>query len=186
MYNNYCGEIDFSKTVIKKEVLRDYFREAYRDTKVIGAFFFENRIIESESVLPYHNKEHPLYSKRLNASIQAWNFINKNPDSLLNKTPKEAIQEYLINNSIELGFSEKFSNNDKSDLERISTVTSWLFGSEGRKYRKDCINSVKEKTESLYPKLKEWDYDLLDLTIDNKENSKTVSSFNELDDDIPF
>lgn len=111
----YHPVIDWDKTMILVEDLKRWMGEkGYKPE-----FFFT----ENERQTDIKNHDLPFYSQKLHAAIDAWETVTCDEKYLRGKTPKQAIEKYLKNNSHKYTYPDELSSSQC--LEDISKTVNW-------------------------------------------------------------
>jgi hypothetical protein len=130
-------------------------------------FFPENKISE------FLDKEHPRYSLKLAAVVNAWNWLDTQ-GKLENRTPKQATQKWLRKHAAEFGLCDEDGKPNESVIDSLSQVVNWR------------TKGGSPKTPS---KLEEGEPTVIataQLSVSKRSKPTKRLQSHELDDDIPF
>lgn len=137
-------------SLIKVEDIRNWLR-----SKGFGRhFFFFPEGIAGE----FANPNHPRYSAKLSAAIEAWNAMEG--DALKGKTPKQALKKWLRLEALRFNLTDDEGKPIETAIEEIAKVVNWKTGggapSSGSgepKADKKILGSAFSKLEVLSEKL---------------------------------
>lgn len=110
--NNIMESIDWLQTIVRVDDLCAWLRSR----GITTGFFLE------QAGLDYLNTNHPYYSPRLAAAVQAWQAISDTPGGMTRKTPKQALLTWLTENR------ERFQNLSNQSIEEAAKVANWKQG----------------------------------------------------------
>lgn len=110
-------QFDLGTTLIDVDDIRRWLASQ----GVSSAFFGDQRRTEPE----YLNPEHPHYAPKLAAAIRAWEAVTTQPQRLRAKTPKQALQSWLIENAAELGLLKSDGAMNQLGIEEVSKLANW-------------------------------------------------------------
>ena len=74
---------------------------------------------------PYLDKTHSHYSKKLAASVLAWEALAKDPSMLDGRTPKSGAIYWINKNQSALGFSNREGTVPDATLDQMGRVVNW-------------------------------------------------------------
>ncbi|HEH6437449.1 TPA: hypothetical protein SHT55_000010 [Pseudomonas aeruginosa] len=112
------GQFHLSSTRIDTESIRIWLSSH----GITSGFFFPDRNTETPS---YLDQSHPHYSPKLAAAVRAWEAVSSQPERLLGKTPKQALQKWLRENAAQYGLSKDGNTSNEQGIEDISKVANW-------------------------------------------------------------
>lgn len=107
-------EPNWRKTTILVEDLKTWLKS--RGVK--SGFFFPE---DDPDVPEYLNKNHPRYSRKLAAAVNAWMEVTEARKS----SPKEALKKWLIENGSQYGLINDDGNPIEAAIEDIGKVANW-------------------------------------------------------------
>ncbi len=154
-------------TLITVSDLREWMR-----SKGFGRhFFFFPEGIAGE----YANPNHPRYSAKLAAAVEAWNAMEG--DALNGKTPKQAVKKWLRHEAVRFGLTDDDGIATETAIEEIAKVVNWKTGggapSTGPSQAKVSKGQAKLGSSKL------------EVLSEQTPSKKGYSTF-DLDDEIPF
>jgi len=134
---------------------------------VVCEFFDRPERSGAHSMAP----SNPFFSKKLDAANRAWAAVTSDPDRLRGKSPKQALQAWLVENAQGLGLLNKDGQPNQTGIEEICKVANWK--PEGG----------ATPTQAAMPQSKPAP--LVRLPFGN-QTGPGASFAADLDDDIPF
>lgn len=84
--------------------------------------FFEPRVAPTDGAM---GPGDAYFSKKLYAANAAWNAVTKDPTRMRGKSPKQALQEWLIEHAGELGLLNREGQPNRTGIEEICKVANW-------------------------------------------------------------
>jgi hypothetical protein len=113
----HMGKYDLGAVRIDVDELRAWLVSR----KVTSGFFFPDG-----AALPgYLDKNHIHYPPKLAAAIRAWEAVTSEPALLNGKTPKQAIQKWLLQNAAEHGLLKDDGTQNILAIEEVSKLANW-------------------------------------------------------------
>jgi len=110
--------LDIELTTIKVKDLRVWLSK--RGIKT--GFFFP----AIDSTRPdYLDSQHPNYSPKLAAAIEAWSAVIENPELTKAKSVKQTIMVWLRSNAARFGLIKDDGNPNESGIEEVAKVANW-------------------------------------------------------------
>lgn len=67
----------------------------------------------------------PYFPPKLDAAIKAWTAVTRDPERLRGKSPKQALEGWLIEHAAELGLLNRKGDPNRSGIEEICKVANW-------------------------------------------------------------
>lgn len=110
--------IDWRKTVIFVESIDEWLSSRGRpmlSTMLSGA-------AETKAITDRGN---PFFAPKLAAAVRAWEYVSRHPETLNNKRPKTAIQDWLKSNASELGLVKPDGALNRTAIDEIAAVANW-------------------------------------------------------------
>lgn len=115
--NDAIDVVDWTETRIDLESFRDWLGSRnFRDD------FFA---LAGTPVDPVLDTENEYYAPKLAAAVRAWKEVTSDPDILIGKTPKKALEIWLKKNGAEYGLLDDEGNPIKQALTDICKVANW-------------------------------------------------------------
>lgn len=74
------------------------------------------------------NSMHPgnaQYPRKLDAALKAWTAVTGDPERLKGKSPKQALEAWLIEHAVELGLLNRNGEPNRNGIEEICKVANW-------------------------------------------------------------
>ena len=111
-------QLDISLTTVKVKNLRAWLSSRGFKT----GFFFPN---EDSQRPDYLDTQHPNYSPKLAAAIEAWVAITEAPEKTKGKTVKKSLEIWLRANAGRFGLIKDDGNPNTSGIEEVTKVANW-------------------------------------------------------------
>ena len=70
-------------------------------------------------------QEGPYFPRKLDAAIKAWTAVTSEPERLKGRSPKQALEAWLIEHAAELGLLNKDGAPNRNGIEEICKVANW-------------------------------------------------------------
>jgi hypothetical protein len=115
--SSYTRAPDWAHTTISVDELRTWLRGRGFKT----GFFFP----EGADTADYLNPNHPHYSPKLAAAIEAWEVVHKDASLTRGKTVKQALVIWLRRNASRFGLTKEDGNPNEQGIEEISKIANW-------------------------------------------------------------
>lgn len=109
--------IDISRTLISVADL-----DAFTKARGMVCEFFDRR---EHTVAHSTGPASPFFSKKLDAANKAWTAVTSDPSRLTGKSPKQALQTWLVEHAAELGLLNKEGKPNQTGIEEICKVANW-------------------------------------------------------------
>lgn len=107
---------------------------------------------------------------KLNAALKAWQAVTADPARLRGKSPKQALEHWLIEHAEELGLLNRKGTVNRSGIEEISKVANW----------KPAGGATPTPTTALPPRVAQAARQMVRLPAPREDFGA------DIDDDIPF
>ncbi len=114
----FAYKIDTTLTTIKVQNLRAWLSKRGFTT---GFFFPQNDGNRPD----YLDKQHPNYSPKLAAAIEAWLAVTESPEKMRGKTAKQAIMIWLRSHAERYGLIKEDGNPNENGIEEVAKVANW-------------------------------------------------------------
>lgn len=62
---------------------------------------------------------------KLNAALRAWTAVTSDPALLRGKSPKQALEAWLLDHAVELGLTNRMGQPNKTGIDEICKVANW-------------------------------------------------------------
>ncbi len=111
--------VDLHTTLISGVEINRFIR-----AKGIDCDFFEPLIGRDQKAGP----DQPPMPVKLNAALKAWSAVSADPNRLRGKSPKQALEKWLIENAAELGLLNRHGKPNSTGIEEICKVANWKPG----------------------------------------------------------
>ena len=108
--------LDVQRTIISVDELRRFVR-----SRGMLCDFFERANQRPEFVAPGSK----YFSKKLYAANRAWSAVTEEPERLIGKSPKQAVEKWLIEHAEELGLLRRDGQPNQTGIEEICKVVNW-------------------------------------------------------------
>lgn len=118
------------------------------------------------------NESGPTFPLKLAAANKAWAAVTSNPSLISGKTPKQALTKWLLDNAAELGLLKKDGTPNNAGIEEVCKVANWK--PEGGAPPTPIQGGVEPRQA------------LVRVSGLKRGGASTRSSFEEIDDEIPF
>jgi hypothetical protein len=155
--------IDARKTLIAVADL-----DAFTKARGLVCEFFDR---EEHSGAGGAGRGSQFFSKKLDAANKAWTAVTSDPTRLRGKSPKQALQSWLVEHAEELGLLNKDGQPNQTGIEEICKVANWK--PEGGATPTQSADPPSAPTP------------LVRLPF-GAQNTPRVSFAADLDDEIPF
>lgn len=109
---------DLESTTISVEEIDRFLKSA----GVVCEFFERPRLTDVEA------SEGSKMPPKLKAAIEAWKAVSSDPVRLRGKSPKQALEQWLIENASELGLVNRAGEPNRTGIEEICKVANWKPG----------------------------------------------------------
>jgi hypothetical protein len=113
---NFVGTCWHSTTVVVED-LRTWLRSQGVET----GFFFS----QPNAGPDYLSNEHPNYSAKLAAAIQAWRAISADPELRRGRSVKQALIIWLRQHANEFGLTKEDGNPNEQGIEDVAKIANW-------------------------------------------------------------
>jgi len=109
------GDIDLASTTIDVADLRQFLK----------ANGFEAEIFERTPANSPSLSDGPHYPPKLAAALKAWTAVTADPARLRGKSPKQALESWLIENASDLGLINRNGTINRTGIDEICKVANW-------------------------------------------------------------
>lgn len=93
----------------------------FRAKRMVAPFFDRSDLPPEASFRP----DSPQFPRKLDAAIKAWTAVTSDPASLRGRSPKQALEKWLIEHASELGLLNKDGQPNRNGIEEICKVANW-------------------------------------------------------------
>lgn len=108
---------DWSELLIDVEKLKIWLR----DRNFTDNFFFQ-----SKNIIQIHTiSSSPYYAPKLAAALAAWQAVTSEPTRLRGKSPKQALDAWLIEHAAEYSLVKPDGTLNKAGIEEVAKVANW-------------------------------------------------------------
>lgn len=111
--------IDIHSTTISVEEIDRFLRSS----GMVCEFFDRTEFQQSTGVAI-----HPAMPPKLTAALRAWSAVSGDPARLRSKSPKQALEQWLVENARELGLHNRDGTVNRTGIEEICKVANWKPG----------------------------------------------------------
>ena len=111
--------IDIHNTTVSGSDIDRFLKKA----GVISDFF--DQLGDPVDLVPAHAATMPA---KLNAAVKAWTAVSSDPARLRGKSPKQALESWLIENAADLGLLNRDGQLNRTGIEEICKVANWKPG----------------------------------------------------------
>jgi len=110
-------EIDWVVSTVNIDSFCEWMRTRnYQDGFFVGA---------AEEIDKIGDLKSEYYAPKLAAAVRAWNEVTVDPNALIGKTPKKALEIWLRKHANEYGLTGKDGNPNELGIEEISKIANW-------------------------------------------------------------
>lgn len=112
------NEPHWHKTTVSVENLKQWLKSK----NVTECFFFEDNPTQTAS---YFNRAGSCYAPKLEAAIRSWEAVISNPEWLKNKSPKQALENWLNQHAEQFSLVKEDGTKNKQGIEEIAKIANW-------------------------------------------------------------
>lgn len=109
------GDIDVTATTVDVADLREFLK----------ANGFEAEIFARTPTISPSLSDGPHYPPKLAAALKAWTAVTAEPARLRGKSPKQALEAWLIENANDLGLINRHGAINRTGIDEICKVANW-------------------------------------------------------------
>lgn len=158
--------VDLYRTIVAVDELDRFVR-----SRGMVCDYFEREIPRPDFVAPGSSN----FSKKLYAANRAWFAVTQDPARLVGKSPKQALERWLLENAEELGLLNRDGLPNQTGIEEICKVANWK--PEG---------GATATPTNLRPTPQAAEPRALVRLPGPQSRERPRLAFDELDDEIPF